>query len=129
MMDVTPPPIPSWKRNKNTRYYKFSRVNPKASDYTLLISRCRAINAYLSYVVVCDGNRVQVDGFVIPPHRTVIGNIERMFPNFLVSHIEDFSILEKAMESAGAVVINEHRFKSVKRILFSDEVSREVSRV
>lgn len=125
-MEVTPPPLPSWRRNKNTRYYRFTRVNPKSVDYTLLISRCRSINAYLSYVVTYDGNRVQVNGFIIPPHRTVIGNIQRMFPNFLFSHIDDFSILEREMEGVGATFINEHRFKSIKRVLFSDEVSAEV---
>lgn len=119
MAEVTPhAPLPPWKAKKVTRYYEFTRINPKAFDYMLLINRCKEINAYLGYFVEYHGGKVYMKGFVVPPHRSVISDIQRMFPNFNFTHIEDFSVTEKEVQDAsGALFFNCHRFSSVKRLL------------
>lgn len=118
MAQVTPP-IPCWKNSeKNTRYYEFTRVNPKAFDYLLLINRCKQIKAYLGYVVSRDNGKTRMRGFVVTYHRTNIKNMHIMFPNFNFTYVENFLVSEKDLiDACGSVVINNHRFKGVRKAL------------
>jgi hypothetical protein len=67
----------------DTRYFSFTRVNPKAGDYDALVKTCNRVDAYLSYKTVRCGERTRLFGIIVlrgPP--TIADDIGRLFPNF-----------------------------------------------
>lgn len=120
---------------KFTRYFVFTRVNPRESDYDLLRGTCERIDATLAYKTVRDASKVRLMGFLIlRGPRTFSDDIGRLLPNFLVtaltSDIDDvWHWLEVSPKSCGDVFFIDgevffngcsHPFYDIKRMLFSD---------
>lgn len=111
----------------NTRYFTFTRVNPKASDYDLLVGTCSKVDAYLSYKTVRDGGKVRLFGIIVlRGPSTIADDIGQLFPNFnltpMVGEFDDN--FERLMSSGGGEVIhhNEHPFFGLRRALFCNKV-------
>lgn len=74
------------KKQTRTRYFVFSRVNPRYDDYELLVETCDRIDACLGYKTVRDGWKVRLIGFLIlRGPSTIEDDLGRLFPNFLLT--------------------------------------------
>jgi len=72
------------------KYYAFTRVNPRSSDYERLVQGCQDSSAYLAYRTVRDSDKTRLVGFVVFwREEDDVPNIERMFPNFNLTPIVD----------------------------------------
>lgn len=128
---VTPAPgLPSVvdivpdKPAKLTRYYTFTRVNPKSSDYDLLVRTCHRINAYLGYRTLRDADKVRLIGFIVlRGPKTIVDDIEQLFPNFhLMSMVGCFGDNYSDLGDDDTIITaNEHPFVSVRKSLFRDD--------
>ena len=109
---------PKKSRGPFTRYFSFTRVNPSKSDCVLLSKTCVDINAYLCYRInKIDG---RLEGFIVlNGPRTYVGNICRLFPNFLFTHLQPDAYM-KLTEGDGFTVEGSHPFQSVSRRLFPE---------
>lgn len=70
-----------------TRYYLFSRVNPKPRDFQDLIDKCNEIDADLGYKTVKIGDRFRLEGFMVLRGARRVNDIDslmRMFPNYMI---------------------------------------------
>lgn len=73
-------------KDKRSRYFVFTRVNPRASDYDLLVMTSEAINASLVYKTFRTLTTVRLVGFLILRGPTTVSqDIGRLLPNFLVT--------------------------------------------
>ena len=136
-MKLSPPKLFSLlqiSRPKRTRYFVFTRVNPRDHDYDLLIDMCQKHDFMLAYKTVRDGWKIRLHGMLVmrgPP--TVADDIMNLLPNFMVTPLsEEFtdgidwvcSIQsgEGHFFIDGEILFNgkEHPFVDVKRSLFSD---------
>jgi hypothetical protein len=122
--------VDGWRFNGRTRYYTFTRVNPKCSDFELLVSTCERIDAHLGYLTIPDDGKIRLVGFIVlRGPETVIGDIEQLFPNFNLTPMEGTSFdgvvsdAQKKAELIGAVLVthNCHPFEGIKRALFHEE--------
>lgn len=65
------------------KYYAFTRVNPRISDYETLVRRCRDADAYLAFRTIDCGLKKRLVGFIVFwDGERDIPNAEGMFPNF-----------------------------------------------
>ena len=79
--------VPS-KRPKFTRYFVFTRVDPRTSDYDYLLETCSRIDAWVVYKTMRTGFRTRMLGFLIlRGPRTVSDDIALLLPNFLVNEL------------------------------------------
>jgi hypothetical protein len=70
-----------------TRYLTATRVNPSDSDNRVFIDGCVALGAkYYGYSIVPMKTKVLFEGFIVLDHE-VQEEAERLFPNFLLTHI------------------------------------------
>ena len=119
-------------KQRRTRYFIFSRVNPRHDDYEHLVDTCEKIEACLAYKTVRDGWRVVLTGFfILRGPSTIQDDIRRLFPNFLLTNLslqyqESLEWLVGAKLEGlpffqdGEIFSNgkEHPFQSVKKNLF-----------
>ena len=77
------------RATKRTRYFIFSRVNPLSRDYATLIQECERIDALLVYKTVrVRGIPKLIGFFVLRGPVTVVDDIARCFPNFLINRLD-----------------------------------------
>jgi hypothetical protein len=112
------------KLNKYTRYFLFTRVNPKESDYALLVATCERIDAFLGYQVLHDSEGVvRLSGFVVlRGPRTFVGDLCLLFPNFNFTPMSDVYELGGVNFDSfpdGTFLLGEHPFVKLRRSLFS----------
>ena len=112
------------KLNKFTRYFLFTRVDPKEEDYTLLLEVCKRIDAHLGYRTILGTSVDRLVGFIVlRGPRTFVADLCRLFPNFNLTPMSDivelgsfdFDNLPK-----GTVLVGDHPFKSIRSVLFPD---------
>lgn len=118
------PDVEMGDRLVRTRYFTFTRVNPKVGDYERLVRTCKEIDAFLSYKTVRDGKVVRLFGIIVlRGPSTISDDIGRLFPNFNLTSMggEFDSNFGRFMESAGGDVVqhNEHPFFALRRALFN----------
>ena len=114
------------QRPKFTRYFVFTRVNPRTSDYDHLLETCSRIDAWVVYKTVYDGFKIRMLGFlVLRGPRTVSNDIALLLPNFLVNempgHFNDGWDWLDAVSSKGDEVFfngKTHPFTDIKKKLF-----------
>lgn len=95
-----------------TRYFEFSRVNPKEVDYALLHYVCRKIDAYYGIKLEKKGKRVHLHGFIMLRGRpTFQGDLCQLFPNFHLTYMK--GEIGKGFETFG-----KHPYDDIKRVLF-----------
>jgi hypothetical protein len=112
----------------DTRYFSFTRVNPKISDYDALVKTCNRVDAYLSYTTVRCGEKTRLFGIIVlrgPP--TIADDIGRLFPNFNLTPMTgefdaNFERLMGVTSGDDVIQHNEHPFFSLRRALFRDPV-------
>ena len=135
---VTNFPLPHVNKEKLTRYFTFSRVNPRLQDYHWLIETCLNIDAFLVYKTYRDINRfaqvrTRLVGFmVLRGRKTVVSDLGRLFPNFFLTGFhkdtEDiFDVIRSWHDNEALWIsdaddttffVNEHPFEGVRRKLF-----------
>lgn len=106
---------------KITRYFLFSKINPKDDDYRLIIDVCKRINACLGFrTTTCDG-KTRLKGFIVlRGSRTSAGSLRHLFPNFLLTAVPsefDFNMNEI---QADVQVRGTHPFETLRRDLFKE---------
>lgn len=105
-----------------TRYFLFSRVNPRKKDYGLMITACKKIDAYFGYRTVSDGVKVLLKGFIVLRGRkTNVGRIVCYFPNFILKEVPrhfDFDLDDLPDD---VVVGGHHPFGFLRRDLFKEK--------
>ncbi len=73
---------------KRTRYFTFTRVNPRSQDYAILLDTCERIDASLGYKTVRDGQKIRLLGFItLRGPATIADDILRLLPNFNVTSL------------------------------------------
>lgn len=103
---------------KYTRYFLFSRVNPSASDYDLLLKVAKDCDVNIGYKTVVDGRKRRLSGyFILRGPRTYTWDVCRLLPNFQVvrmlsSIAFDFDFVKYD------VVVNNHPYQSLRKQLF-----------
>lgn len=117
-----------------TRYFVFTRVDPRDLDYERLRGVCEMIDAHLAYKTVRDASRIRLIGcLVLRGPRTVADDIGCLLPNFLVtamtSDVDDiwhwFEVSSSKTDGSffidGEIFFNNHShpFDDLKRVLFS----------
>lgn len=102
------------------KYYAFTRVNPKPSDYVLLVEACRSIGAYMGYRTIRDGNVVRLFGFIVVWEAFPTGgSIERLFPNFNLTYLKD-TFDNNLLKLVKMKERGNEPFVSVRRVLFAN---------
>jgi len=104
-----------------TRHFFFTRVNPTARDYDLLVKTCEKIDGFLRYRTVIDKTtlRVRLTGIIILRGPcTIVQDLERLFPNFVLTAMVG-RIFDRMDEKFKPVkVFGDHPFFEVKKELF-----------
>lgn len=103
-------------KNTPTRYFLFSRVNPKDDDYDLLIERCIRLGIYAGFRTISPQGVERLVGFLIfKDGRVLPSALVREFPNFLVIPMGSHGWPD---ESKGFTYFGGHPFDDLKHLLF-----------
>ena len=110
-----------------TRYFLFTRTNPRVSDYELVVRVANKIDAHLGYATVYNGGTRVLKGFIVlRGPRTFVGTLCKHFPNFLlfaVDAMETYFDFNLDSVPDGVTMVNEHPFQEVRKTLFKDKNS------
>jgi hypothetical protein len=100
-----------------TRYFMFSRVNPRDDDYDLLLAECGRLNVYVGFRTVISFGVTRLVGFLMFTEGRVSHDVlARALPNFLV--VPMVSTDPPIDESKGFTYFGGHPFHDIKRLLF-----------
>lgn len=100
------------QKNRFTRYFNFTRTNPKPHDYELLKGVCKNINAACFMDTIVDsGGVTRLQGYmVLWGPRTHKEDLARIFPNFLITPMEQGEFVR--------LPPGHHPFDCIKKKLF-----------
>lgn len=109
-----------------SRFFSFTRVNPKGKEYPMLVRTCERIDACVAYVTIKDGGDRRLTGFlVLRGPRTYADKLMPLFPNFLIKAVKSANYFDVP---AGYVWRGDLPFQDIKRRLF-DREGREVGQI
>jgi hypothetical protein len=111
------------ERGPYTRYFTFSRCNPRDKDYDVLIGSCDVINAFLGFKDELDedGFVVKLKGmFILHGPKAYADQLITFFPNFLLVAMEP-DMHDSFNSHNDFTFIGEHPYARIRKRLFSDE--------
>jgi len=104
---------------KFTRYFLFTRVNPKPGDFETLFETCKRIDAYMGCKRFNVDGRERLVGFIVlRGNRAFLRSICREFPNFNITEMPGHGWEGVFNEDSYDIIVNKHPFIELKRKLF-----------
>lgn len=105
------------KIESSTRYFIFTRKNPRPIDFERLVDNAEKLDIYMGYHVTRERNEVLLTGFLVMRGRkSKVSILSRSFPNFLIRPIPGrFDI---NFHNTDGVYMNKHPFDGLQKRLF-----------